>query len=298
MDTTSSTFRGVYVPLVTPFGGEGDVALGVLERLARDVLDAGAAGLVALGTTAEPASLTAQEQTAVLDRVARVCREKSATLLVGASTAAAVRGLAGRPEVTAALSLVPPFQRPGEAGVVAHFEALAAASPVPLVVYHVPQRTGQPLSAPAIRRLAGIPAIAGLKYATGAVDAAAIDLLADPPSGFAILGGDDALIAPLLALGAQGGITASAHVATRQYAGLATAWRAGDAATARALGDRLAPLSAALFAEPNPAVIKAVLHAQGRIPAPSVRLPLLPASPGSLATAMKRLDAAENLASR
>ena len=298
MDTTSSTFRGVHVPLVTPFDAEGAVALGVLERLAHDVLDAGAAGLVALGTTAEPASLTAREQSAVLDRVARVCREKSAPLLVGASTAGALQALRDRPEVTAALSLVPPFQRPGEAGAVAHFEALAAASPVPLVVYHVPHRTGQPLSAAAIRRLAGIPGIAGMKYAAGAVDAAVIDLLADPPSGFAILGGDDAFIAPLLALGAQGSITASAHVATRQFAGLAAAWCAGDVAMARDLGDRLAPLSAALFAEPNPTVIKAVLHARGRIPTPDVRLPLLPAAPGSLATALKFLDPVENLATR
>jgi len=298
MDTTSSTFRGVYVPLVTPFDAEGAVALGVLERLARDVLDAGAAGLVALGTTAEPASLTAREQSAVLDRLTRVCREKSATLVVGASTAGALQALRDRPEVTAALTLVPPFQRPGEAGTVAHFEALAADSPVPIVVYHVPHRTGQPLSATAIRRLAGIPGIAGLKYAVGTVDAAIVDLLAGPPPGFAILGGDDMFIAPLLALGAQGSITASAHVATRQFAGLAAAWSAGDVVTARDLGDRLAPLSAALFAEPNPTVIKAVLHARGRIPTPDVRLPLLPAAPASLAAALKFLDAAENRASR
>jgi len=291
MDTTSSAFRGVHVPLVTPFDREGAVALGALDRLARDVLDAGAAGLVAFGTTAEPASLTDEERSAVLGRLERVCRERSATLIVGASTAGAARALGDRPEVTAALSLVPPFQRPGEAGVVAHFEALAAASPVPLVVYHVPQRTGQPLSAAAIRRLAGIRGIAAVKYAAGAVDAAVIDLLAEPPSGFAVLGGDDAFISPLLALGAQGGITASAQVATRQFANLAAAWGTGDVATARALGGRLAPLSAALFAEPNPTVIKAVLHAQGRIPTPDVRLPLLPAAPASLAAAMSCLDA-------
>jgi 4-hydroxy-tetrahydrodipicolinate synthase len=190
-----------------------------------------------------------------------------------------------------ALSLVPPFQRPGEAGTVAHFEALAAASPVPLIVYHVPYRTGQPLSAAAIRQLARIPGIAGIKYAAGTIDATAVDLLTDPPPGFSVLGGDDALISPLLALGAHGGILASAHLATRQFADLASAWSAGDVATAQGLGRRLAPLSAALFAEPNPTVIKAVLHARGRIPTPDVRLPLLPAAPASLATATKYLDA-------
>lgn len=286
----SAEFTGVYVPLVTPFDGEGAVALGALERLARDVLDAGASGLVAMGTTAEPASLTPGERSAVRERITRVCRERSATMVAGASTVRAVQALRGT-GAAAALSLVPPFQRPGEAGTVAHFEALAAASPVPLIVYHVPYRTGQPLSAAVIRRLARIPGIAGIKYAAGAVDATAVDLLADPPPGFSILGGDDALISPLLALGAHGGILASAHLATRRFASLATAWSAGDAATARGLGRRLAPLSAALFAEPNPTVIKAVLHAQGRIPTPDVRLPLLPAAPASLATATKYLDA-------
>jgi 4-hydroxy-tetrahydrodipicolinate synthase len=286
----AAAFTGVHVPLVTPFDAEGAVAFEALERLAHEVLDAGASGLVALGTTAEPASLTPREQSAVQERIARVCRERAATVMVGASTVPAVQALHGT-EAAAALSLVPPFQRPGEAGTVAHFEALAAASPVPLIVYHVPYRTGQPLSAAAIRKLARIPGIAGIKYATGAIDAAAVDLLADPPPGFSVLGGDDALISPLLALGAHGGILASAHLATRQFADLVSAWSAGDAATARGLGRRLAPLSAALFAEPNPAVIKAVLHAQGRIPTADVRLPLLPAAPASLATATKYLDA-------
>jgi 4-hydroxy-tetrahydrodipicolinate synthase len=286
----SAAFTGMYVPLVTPFDAEGAVAFEALERLAHEVLDAGASGLVALGTTAEPASLTPGEQSAVQERIARVCRERAATMMVGASTVRAVQALHGT-EATVALSLVPPFQRPGEAGTVAHFEALAAASPVPLIVYHVPYRTGQPLSAAAIRQLARIPGIAGIKYAAGTIDATAVDLLTDPPPGFSVLGGDDALISPLLALGAHGGILASAHLATRQFADLASAWSAGDVATAQGLGRRLAPLSAALFAEPNPTVIKAVLHARGRIPTPDVRLPLLPAAPASLATATKYLDA-------
>jgi 4-hydroxy-tetrahydrodipicolinate synthase len=90
-------------------------------------------------------------------------------------------------------------------------------------------------------------------------------------------GGDDVFASPLLALGAAGGILASAHLRTAEFAELITAWQAGRADQARELGHRLAPLSAALFAEPNPSVIKGVLHAQGRIPSPAVRLPLLPA---------------------
>jgi 4-hydroxy-tetrahydrodipicolinate synthase len=109
----------------------------------------------------------------------------------------------------------------------------------------------------------------------------AVDLLGDPPPGFAVMAGDDVFLSPLLALGAAGGILASAHVATGQFAALAEAWAGGDLGVARGLGAALARLSAAAFAEPNPAVIKAALHAQGRIPTPDVRLPLLAAAPAS-----------------
>jgi 4-hydroxy-tetrahydrodipicolinate synthase len=260
------TFSGVYVPLITPFDADGSVALDALESLAREVLADGAAGLVALGTTGEPASLSADEQRAVLDVVTRVCQDRNATLVVGANSVEAVRELRERPGVDAALSLVPPFLRPGEDGVVTYFEVLAAASPVPVLVYHVPYRTGQSLSAAALRRLAAIPGVAGVKLAAGGIDAATVELLADPPAGFAVLGADDAFVSPLLALGAPGGILASAHVATDRFAELVEAWAAGDAVRARAVGHALAGLALALFAEPNPTVIKGVLHAQGRIP--------------------------------
>jgi 4-hydroxy-tetrahydrodipicolinate synthase len=280
------TLAGLYVPLITPFDESGAVAAGALESLAREVLDAGARGLVALGTTAEPGSLTEAERRLVTDVAARACRERGADLLVGAHTAAELRLLAARPEVTAALSVVPPFTRPGEAGVLAHFARLAAGSPVPLVVYDVPYRTGQYLSAATLRALAAVPGVAGLKYAPGGINADTIALLASPPPGFAILGGDDPFISPLLALGAHGGILASAHLATGGFAALMARWAAGQAAAARDLGGRLSALSTALFAEPNPVVIKAALAAAGRIPTPAVRPPLLPAGPAATAAAL------------
>ena len=280
------TLTGMYVPLITPFDAAGAVALDALEALAHQVLDAGATGVVALGTTAEPAALSGPEQRAVVDVTARVCRERSAQLLVGAGTPETLDALRGRPEVIAALSLVPPFMRPGEAGVLAYFTDLVAASPVPLVVYHVPYRTGQHLSADALRRLADLPGVVGVKYAVGGIDDDSVALLADLPPGFAVLGGDDAFISPLLALGAHGGILASAHVATAQFVELVDAWRTGDVARARTLGHRLAVLSTALFAEPNPTVVKAVLHAHGRIPTAAVRLPLLSARPDTTQAAL------------
>ncbi|NES14209.1 MULTISPECIES: dihydrodipicolinate synthase family protein [Micromonospora] len=279
------TLHGLYVPLITPFDERDAVDRDALTALAHEALEAGAAGLVALGTTAEPHALSDAERRAVLDVVAGVCRERRAALLVGAHTVEALRGLGD--DVTAALCLVPPFLRPGEEAVLAHFARLAGASPVPLVVYHVPYRTGQELSAGALRRLAGIPGVVGIKHAVGGIDADTIDLLADVPPGFAVLGGDDAYVSPLLALGGHGGILASAHLATADFAALVAAWQAGDAARARPLGHRLATLSRALFAEPNPAVIKAVLHAQGRIPTPAVRPPLLPATPDATARALR-----------
>ncbi|WP_425584092.1 dihydrodipicolinate synthase family protein [Streptomyces roseoviridis] len=110
------------------------------------------------------------------------------------------------------------------------------------------------------------------------------------------MAGDDAFVSPLLALGASGGILASAHLATDRFAALADAWRAGDTSRARALGHRLARLSTRLFAEPNPAVVKGVLHARGRIPTPDVRLPLLPASEEAVAAALRELAEAESQA--
>ncbi|MFC7591423.1 dihydrodipicolinate synthase family protein [Nonomuraea antimicrobica] len=186
----------------------------------------------------------------------------------------------------AALVTVPYFLRPGERGVVAHFEALAEEAPVPLVIYHVPYRTGQTLSIATLRRLAAHPRIVGMKYAVGGIDQDTVELLGEPIDGFDVVGGDDVLISPMLGLGATGGILASAHLKTEMFANLVYFWRTGDAEGARLSGHTLARLSAALFAEPNPAVLKGVLHAQGLIPTPDVRLPLLPASAEAVARAV------------
>ncbi|MCB5165441.1 dihydrodipicolinate synthase family protein [Streptomyces bambusae] len=274
--------HGIHVPLVTPFTAAGAVAYEALEGLAHQAIDGGAAGITALGTTAEAATLVAAERDGVVDVCARVCRERGAALLVGAggggtrAAGAALAGLARWPEVAGALVLVPPFTRPTPEGVVAHFARLAATAPVPLVVYHVPYRTGLPLDAGTLRTIGALPGVAGVKYAAG-LDDAAVALLGDLPAGFEVLAGDDVLLSPMLALGAAGGILASAHLATDRFVELAAAWRAGENGRARALGHALARLSAAAFAEPNPTVVKGVLHAQGRIPTADVRLPLLPA---------------------
>ncbi|MEC3954936.1 4-hydroxy-tetrahydrodipicolinate synthase [Nocardia sp. CDC153] len=284
------TFTGLYVPLITPFTADGEVAADALEALAHEVLDAGAAGLVALGTTGEPATLTAAEQSRVIDICAEVCRAREAALIVGAGSNATLdsaRALATLdPRATAALAVVPYYNRPSEAGVVEHFRALAAASPVPVLIYHIPYRTSRTLSAETLCRLAELPNVAGFKYTAGGIDDTTIAFLSRMPEHTSLLAGDDLYAAPLLALGASGAILACANVAPAPYADLVTAWRAGDLRRGRELGNRLAPLAQALFAEPNPVVVKAVLAAQGRIPTPNVRLPLLPASREALTAAL------------
>jgi 4-hydroxy-tetrahydrodipicolinate synthase len=294
---TAAALRGIFVPLITPFAADGTIAAGALEALVHEALDAGATGIVALGTTAEAATLDTAEKHTVLDVCASVCGPRGAPLIAGAgssdtrASATVLAALAHWPQVTAALVAVPSYTRPGEAGTVAHFSYLAERSPVPLVVYHIPYRTAQPLSTAALQGIGALPNVAGIKLATGGVDGTAVALAGSPPPGFAILAGDDAVLSPLLALGAAGGILASAHLATAQFAALAAAWSDGDVATARPLGHTLARLSEAAFAEPNPTVIKAALHAQGRIPTPDVRLPLLPASPASAGALLSRLAA-------
>jgi 4-hydroxy-tetrahydrodipicolinate synthase len=287
-----SSPRGLFVPLITPFTQDGDLASGALEKLAHAVIDAGASGIVALGTTGEPATLTAGERRAVLDIAARACRERGVTLIAGAGSndtagsARALCDLAAWPEVSAALTVVPYYTRPSEEGVVAHFTRLAGESPVPLVVYNIPYRTGRVLSAGTLLRLASVPGIIGVKHAVGAVDHDTMMMMAGRPVSFAVLAGDDVFASPLLALGAAGGILASAHLRTAEFAALIAAWHSGQLEQARELGHRLAPLSAALFAEPNPAVIKGALHALGRIPSPVVRLPLLPAGRDTVRAAL------------
>ena len=281
--------QGLFVPLVTPFTEGGEVDLAAVERLAGEILADGASGIVALGTTGEPATLDDAEKRAIIEVCAQVCG--GAPLLVGAGsnntrgTADSLRALAGWPEISAALVPVPPFTRPSEAGVIAHFAAVTEASPVPVIVYHIPYRTGRALAAPTLAAIAALPGVIGVKQATGAVDAETVALLAEPPPGFAVLAGDDVFAGALLGLGASGAVLASAHLHTAMFAAMVSAWLDGDARTGRELGRPLARLAAALFAEPNPTVLKGVLHATGRIATPDVRLPLLPAGQTSVAAA-------------
>lgn len=281
--------RGLYPPLVTPLDAGDRVDLDALEALAAGLIDDGADGLVALGSTAEPFALSEAESAAVVETVARVCVDRGAQLIVGAGTVdtratiARHEALAEVAGVTASLAVVPYYMRPGDAAVVAHFEAVAARSPVPVLVYNIPYRTGTRLRADALLEIAAIDGVVGMKQSAGGVDEDTVRLMAARPEDFAVLCGDDAFILPLLALGGAGAIAASAHFATDRFARLVR-----DAG--RADAEALLPLVLALFAEPNPAVIKGLLHRQGRIATPDVRMPMAAASPGAVDRALSALE--------
>jgi 4-hydroxy-tetrahydrodipicolinate synthase len=198
--------------------------------------------------------------------------------------------LADVPGVRASLAVVPYYVRPSEAAIVAHFQAVAAHSPVPLIVYNIPYRTARGLGAPALLELADTDNIVGVKQAVGAIDTDTLQVLAEAPSTFSVLGGDDAFLLPLILMGGAGAIAASANVATEQYAAMVDAGLAGDVSAARPIAEALLPLTLALFAEPSPAVIKAVLHAQGNIATAHVRMPLADASAQARDRALTTLE--------
>jgi 4-hydroxy-tetrahydrodipicolinate synthase len=284
--------RGVFVPLVTPFDERNRVDLGALEALAADALEAGAAGVVALATTGEPTSLDAAERDAVVAACARVCADRGATLVVGAgtndtrTTIANHEALADVPGARASLAVVPYYVRPSEAAIVRHFQVVAERSPVPLIVYNIPYRTGRGLGAAALLELAATANVAGVKQAVGGIDADTLELLAGAAKSWSVLGGDDPYLFPLTLMGGAGAVAASAHVATGRFVEMIDHALVGRVAEGRAHAEALLPLVLALFAEPSPAVIKAVLHAQGRIPTPHVRMPLADASPAAAERAL------------
>lgn len=282
---------GIWVALVTPFlnpthsqahsptEGPG-VDHRSLRRLIAHLRDAGVTGLVALGSTGEPSALDDAEQDAVLD-----------TVLDAAQGLPVIAGLAGNHvghlharlahlntlPLHAVLSPAPYYVRPSQAGLIAHFQALADASRAPLMLYDIPYRTGVQMTLDTLLALAAHEHIIGIKDCGGSIDKTQ-SLIAD--GRLQVLSGEDALIFHNLCLGGAGAITAAAQVAPREFMALYQALRQGQLAPARELQHRLAPLMRSLFAEPNPVLVKAELARQG-LALPHVRPPFLEASPGA-----------------
>jgi 4-hydroxy-tetrahydrodipicolinate synthase len=296
----ASHFRpaGVFVPLVTPFDDQGGVDLDALAKLAARVLAAGASGVVALATTGEPTSLDDDEQRAVVATCAEVCARHGAVLIAGAgtndtrTTIERHEALGAVESVRASLAVVPYYVRPSEPAIVRHFQAVAERSPVPVIVYNVPYRTGRGLGAEALLELAATDNVAGVKQAVGGIDAATLQVLAGAREQFAVLGGDDPYLFPLALMGATGAIAASAHLCTSRFVAMIGCALNGRVDEGRRHAEALLPLVEALFAEPSPAVIKAMLHSERLIPTPSVRMPLSDASSAATERARVALERA------
>ncbi len=285
-------FEGIWIPLVTPFH-HGQIDTAALHRLVRHYQAAGVTGFVALGTTGEAALLSQVERYTVLETVAEACGDRTPFLIgIGApDTLEMVSQLRHYARWPAAGYLVPPpyYVCPSQAGLRWHFSRIAAETSRPIVLYNVPKRTGVSIAPHTSLMLAEIPNIVAIRECVADHFAA---LRGGP---LQVLSGDDGALLKCLQQGGSGGILAGAHIRPDCFVALVTDVRAGRLEAAARLAERLAPLAALLFAEPNPAPVKALLAETGLIRA-ETRPPILPISDtlrSRLAAALARLDDAE-----
>jgi 4-hydroxy-tetrahydrodipicolinate synthase len=271
-------FSGIWVPVVTPFTHAGAVDEPRLAGLVRKLVDAGIHGLVVCATTGEAATLDDTEKALVLRTVRDACGDVPVVMGVsGVSPHDVARQCKTWGAQRIAGFLVPPpsYVRPSQPGLLAFYaEVAAAARPLPTIVYDIPYRTGVELELATLRALARIDGIRALKDCGG--DARKTQaLIAD--GQLQVLAGEDHQIFTTLCQGGSGAIAASAHLHPQLFVALYENLRAGRWLEARALHHALAPMVGALFAEPNPAPLKAVLAGLGHIGG-AVRAPLTPAS--------------------
>ncbi|MDR3368782.1 4-hydroxy-tetrahydrodipicolinate synthase [Rhodoferax sp.] len=284
----SPDFTGLWIPLITPFH-HGAVDHPALTRLVKHLAKEGVTGFVVCGSTGEPAALDKTEQLAVLDTVLQA--SDGLPVVMGLSgyhmeqTLAWVKTLNQHP-IAALLVPAPHYIRPSQAGLQYWFTALADAATQPLIIYDIPYRTGSQLTLETLLTLAAHPNIRAIKDCGG--DAAKTQALITD-GHLQVLSGEDAQILATLSMGGAGAIAASAHLKTAQFAQVLDLMRQGERLQAQQLWGPLPALVQAVFAEPNPALIKAALAHQGLIHN-ELRLPMMPAS----ATAEQRLLALLN----
>lgn len=276
--------RGVGVALITPFTAAGAVDFVALERLINRVSEGGVDYLVVMGTTGEAATLSAQERAEVLQFVLGHNRAKLPVVLgVGGNDTAevcrAIREMDLR-GVSALLSVVPYYNKPTQAGIYAHFEAVAAASVLPVILYNVPGRTGVNMTAETTVRLAKNfrGKFIGVKEASGDLGQVAY-ILRDAPKGFLVISGDDNLTLATIAMGGAGVISVSANCFSSAFCKMVHAAMAGNFTEAARLNLSLVGVTDMLFAEGNPAGAKAALAVQGLV-GNYLRLPLVAVSDG------------------
>jgi 4-hydroxy-tetrahydrodipicolinate synthase len=276
---TAPLFKGVITALITPLR-DGNVDEQAFARLVERQIAAGVDGLAPMGTTGESATLHPDEHQRVVELCVRVAAGRVRVIAgAGASatdTASELVRHAKPVGADGALVVTPYYNRPSQAGLQAHFEAIAEAVQLPIVLYNVPGRTGVDMANDTVAALAAHPNIVGIKDATG--DMGRITgMRGRVPSDFALISGDDMSWLGYAAHGGHGVISVTSNVAPEGMAALQAAIAAGDLATARAWQDRLRGLHAGLFADSSPAPAKYALSRLG-LCSEDLRLPLVPAN--------------------
>ncbi len=277
-------FEGSGVALVTPFK-DGQIDEAALKNLIEEQIAGGTKVLIPCGTTGESATLSHREHDRVVELTVQTAKGR-VQVLAGAgsnSTEEAIRLThhAKQAGADGALHISPYYNKPTQEGLALHFEAIAEAVDLPLILYNIPGRTGINMLPKTVLRLARQRNIVGIKEASGSL-AQVSDILEACPEGFTLLSGEDALTFPMLALGAKGAISVTCNLLPKQCSEMIEAASRGDWAKARKIHYELAAINRVLFIETNPAPVKTALALMKKIK-PDLRLPLAPLSEASLA---------------
>ncbi|HUO51484.1 MAG TPA: 4-hydroxy-tetrahydrodipicolinate synthase [Gemmatimonadaceae bacterium] len=281
--TGTQRIFGCGTALATPFTADGAVDEAALRALVEWQIAEGVHFLVPCGSTGEAATLTAAEHRRVVEITVDTARGR-VPVMAGAGANDTKRAVAMSREMQAAgathlLHVSPAYNKPPQRGIIEHFKAVADATPLPVIVYNVPGRTGSNIEARTTLALAQVPHIAGVKEASGNLGQIQ-DILRERPPHFAVLSGDDSLTLAGMAAGGDGIISVISNATPKLMAQLVERARAGDFAAARALHERLGPWMHAAFIESNPLPVKAALAMMGRA-RNVLRLPLVPLLPAN-----------------
>ncbi len=260
-------FKGAIVAIVTPFKA-GKVDERAFRELIEFQIDNGVSGIVPCGTTGESSTLSHEEHDRVIE-IAIEAVNKRVSVIAGTGSNSTEEALrltrhAWQAGADAALVVTPYYNRPTQEGLYQHYRAIAEDTPLPIIPYNVPSRTGVNLLPETLARLAEIKNIVAVKEASGSIKQIN-DILALCGENFDVLSGDDLIVLPLLAMGARGVISVVANVAPGLMSEMIAAFAAGNVILAREIHFRLSPLMDALFIETNPIPVKAALTMMGRI---------------------------------
>lgn len=270
---------GMGVALVTPFTKDKEIDYPALERVINHVVDNGADFLVVLGTTGETPALFPEEKTALKCFVKDIVAGR-VPLVIGVggnNTLEIVRELnkMDLSGYSAILSVVPPYNKPSQEGIFQHFKTISDASPLPVILYNVPGRTGVNMTADTTLRLAReLPNIIGIKEASGNIRQIE-RLLREKPDGFTVISGDDGMTYPLMTLGAQGVISVLGNAYPKDFSEMVHLCLEGNYIEAIDIHYRYIEIIRLLFTDGNPAGVKCVMHDMGLIEN-ELRLPLIP----------------------